>query len=227
MSSFLAINLVGTLRLLRYKHSIHHVQLRTNDLQILSPLILQLKEDNPAVHAAAMKRLQITTTDSKERVPATPKDGGDGTITWDIEKMRLPIYNRHSSSLMLQLGGGASLPAIKRTSPDAIGLLWLKDLVDDEEIEVDIPVIVGKDLSVLRQNVLTDFTARTHEYQVVGHFKTRIRLDSGLDEVDYYTLCFALFQSLIFLAQRIMRASLKRKLADMHTKPSKSITYAI
>ena len=86
---------------------------------------------------------------------------------------------------MLELGGGTSLPPLKNSGPDAIGLLWLKDLVDDEEVDVEIPVVVGKGLRTLRQNVLNDFTAKTHDYKVVGHFKTRIRLDSGLDEVSF------------------------------------------
>jgi hypothetical protein len=64
-----------------------------------------------------------------------------------------------------------------------LGLLWLPDIIDDEEIDVSIPAIIGEDLGQLKQNCLTDFTASTHSYKVVGEFKLRVRMDSGLDEV--------------------------------------------
>lgn len=84
---------------------------------------------------------------------------------------------------MFEIGGGTSIPPIKHGQPTALGLLWLKDVVDNEDVDLDIPVVVGERLSRLRQNCLTDFAAQTHAYKVVGHFKLRMRLDSGLDEV--------------------------------------------
>ncbi|KIJ49556.1 hypothetical protein M422DRAFT_225382 [Sphaerobolus stellatus SS14] len=154
----------------------------TATAEILSPLMLQLQPDYADLRTLTTKKLTISTTDSKERVPAPSNEIENGVISWDIDKIRLPVYNRYSSCLMLELGGGASVPPIKNGAPEALGLLWLKDLVDDEEVEVEIPVVVGKDLRTLRQNVLNDFTAATHDYKVIGHFKTRIKLDSGLDE---------------------------------------------
>ncbi|KAG8772899.1 hypothetical protein FRC12_002832 [Ceratobasidium sp. 428] len=67
-------------------------------------------------------------------------------------------------------------------APDAVAVLWLKDIPDDEETEIRVPVVVGKDLRQLRQNVLNDQTKKTHPYEVVGWLTTKIKLDAGLDE---------------------------------------------
>jgi hypothetical protein len=61
-------------------------------------------------------------------------------------------------------------------------ILGLHDLVDDEPKEVRLPIIVGKNLSTLRQNYISSQTASTHEYEVVGYLIATVELDSGLDE---------------------------------------------
>jgi hypothetical protein len=69
-----------------------------------------------------------------------------------------------------------------KAQPDAIAVLWMQDLTDDVEQEVQLPVIVGKDLANLRQNAINDQTKKHHEFKVVGTLTARIKLDSGLDE---------------------------------------------
>ena len=39
------------------------------------------------------------------------------------------------------------------TETKALAVLWLQELVDDEERDIRIPLLVGKDLKQLRQNV--------------------------------------------------------------------------
>lgn len=58
----------------------------------------------------------------------------------------------------------------------------LHELVDDEPKEVRLPIIVGKNLSTLRQNYINDQTNKTHEYELVGYLIATVLLDSGLDE---------------------------------------------
>jgi hypothetical protein len=76
----------------------------------------------------------------------------DGSVNWDLDEMiRLPVYDRYASSLTFELGS-SGLPLVAG-GPDAIAVLWLQDLVDDEEEELRIPLITGKDLKNLRQQV--------------------------------------------------------------------------
>ncbi|KAF8578018.1 hypothetical protein K439DRAFT_1363416 [Ramaria rubella] len=162
-----------------------NVQLSENRLgwdtataMILAPISMSINSDE-ADFRRQMKKLTISTTDSRERIPSSVGVVEDGAVLWKIDQLRLPVYNRYSSSLTFEIGGG-SIPGSR--NPDALAILWLQELVDDQETDVEIPVVVGKDLRQLRQNVLNDYTASTHEYKVIGHIKTRMKLDSGLDE---------------------------------------------
>ncbi|KAF8513153.1 hypothetical protein BU17DRAFT_77267 [Hysterangium stoloniferum] len=151
----------------------------TCTVEILGPIMLTMNSDASALRPET-KYLTVFTTDSKRHVPASAAENKDGVVTWKIDRLRLPVYNRYSSSLNFEIGKHSVLPGQGGT--DALAVVWLKDLVDDEETDVDIPLVITKDLKQLRQNVLNDFTASTHDYEVVGHIRTRIKLDSGLDQ---------------------------------------------
>ena len=83
-----------------------------------------------------------------------------------------------------------------KKNPQGTAILWLKDLVDDEEQEVEIPLLVAKDLRQLRQNVVSELEgdlssksklheaiSKTHDFEIIGFIKTRVKLDRGLDDV--------------------------------------------
>ena len=53
------------------------------------------------------------------------------------------------------------------------------------------PVIVGPHLARLKQNAFTDFTAKTHEYTIVGTLRLAINVDTGLD-MNHEANCLAL-----------------------------------
>lgn len=108
-------------------------------------------------------------------------DSASGKLTWEFDQLRLPVYTRYASSVYFEFGTGGLLDR----KPDAIAVLWLKDVLDDEETTIEVPVVVGKDLRQLRQNVLNDFAKKTHDYQVIGTLKVQIRVDSGLDMVSH------------------------------------------
>lgn len=103
----------------------------------------------------ASKRLVLRTTDDVEKVPrsAARQDGGD--IIWALGKgeesveRRLPVYNRYASALVFDIGG---------TRPDAIAVLWLQDIVDIEEQEVELDVMEGKELDRLSQCYISEHT---------------------------------------------------------------------
>lgn len=100
----------------------------------------------------------------------------------DVEAVaRLPVYDRYSSSLTFDFGGGSKIGPIGG-KPDAIAVWPLAKLVDDEIMDLEIPILAGENLGTLKRNYIDDFTKRTHKYEEVGVLRVKVRLDSGLDE---------------------------------------------
>lgn len=81
------------------------------------------------------KKLELTTNDSEYKVPTKTAHVEGNTVTWDIgdDDIRLPIYNRFANCVHFELGGSGINPLA--TEPDAVAVLWLRDLVDGEEKE--------------------------------------------------------------------------------------------
>lgn len=103
---------------------------------------------------SSKKKLDISTTDDSYKVPSSAariEDGGS-SVFWDIpvEKVRLPVYNRYSSAVVFEIGSGGFGPV--GSDADYMAVLWFKDVPDDEETEVRVPVIKSKHLKQLRQN---------------------------------------------------------------------------
>lgn len=150
----------------------------TGTVEILDDITI-IPEPNASTPLANVPtKLTISTTDSTEHISPKKAVLENGQTTYSVDMLRLPVYSRYASSCVFEFGGGG----IMGSAPDAVAVLWLKDIADDEEINIRVPVVVGKDLRQLRQNVLTDQTKKTHEYEIVGWLTTRIKLDAGLDE---------------------------------------------
>ena len=118
---------------------------------------------------------------------------------WDLpsDRVRLPVYNRYSSAVLFEVGSGGIGPL--GASSDFVAMLWLKDIPDDDEVLVSIPVIKSGKLKQIRQNysmslhpicilaqalicqIVNDQTQKTHEYEVVGWLSCIMVIDSGLD----------------------------------------------
>lgn len=136
-------------------------------------------------------RLRVVSSDKIEVLPKKDADvGSDGTVTWDMETLRLPIYSRYQSSVVFEVGKGGGLlsPIGVGVKPEAMAVLWLQDLTDDVEQEVKLPLVVAANPSNLRQQAINDQTAKHHDFKVVGSLTARMKLDSGLDE-DHEVSC--------------------------------------
>ncbi|KAK0239435.1 hypothetical protein EDD85DRAFT_821894 [Armillaria nabsnona] len=170
----------------------------TGTVEILEPIKFSLSPSanlGDAKFVGKSNKIVVSTTDSTETLPASPTSDESGVdVVWDFsaEQLRLPVYSRYATSLTFEISGGGSFLG-RKANPQALALLWLKDVVEDEETDIELPVVAGNDLRQLRQNVVYDltgegkanmneFTAKTHEFQIIGHIRTRIRLDRGLDE---------------------------------------------
>lgn len=100
------------------------------------------------------KKLEIMTSLDSHVISSRHATQDGQNIVWQLNEqhIRLPIYMRYATSLVFTVGPSTSVMGIGG-KPDAVGSLMFQDLVDDEEQEVRVPVVVGKDLKTVRQNV--------------------------------------------------------------------------
>ena len=147
----------------------------TGTVEILNPVKVTIDTDYQQSFGLKTKNLILSTTDSTEKIPKSMVEGAsDSEVTWNLEDtLRLPTYSRYNTALTFQFGS-ASKPA-------ALASLWLKELADDEEQRIKIPVVVCEDLKQLRQNVINESTKKTHDFTIVGWLETVVRVDRGLD----------------------------------------------
>lgn len=102
------------------------------------------------------KKLHICTTDQTYNVPTSAARVEGGSVFWDIpqavgeDKVRMPVYNRYSSAVVFEIGAGGRLGL--GSGADYMAIYWFKDMGDDEETEIRVPVLKSKNLKQLRQN---------------------------------------------------------------------------
>jgi hypothetical protein len=98
------------------------------------------------------KKLTVSTSDDEYKVPSSAATVANGNVSWDlpVDKVRLPVYNRYASAVVFEIGSGGIGPF--GSDSDFVAMCWLKDVADDEETEIRVPVIRSKKLSQLRQN---------------------------------------------------------------------------
>jgi hypothetical protein len=103
-------------------------------------------------HDFKTKKLSFSTTEDEYKAPSKSARIQDGNVHWDLPEdvVRLPVYNRYASALLFEIGSGG--PAFIGADSDYVAMVWLKDIIDNEENTVRVPVIEGKKLDVLRQN---------------------------------------------------------------------------
>lgn len=101
-----------------------------------------------------VKKLRISTTEQSFKAPSNASAMEGGGLNWDLPasgSVRLPVYNRYASACLFEMSSGGGLGALT-SSPDMVAALWLRDITDDEEQDIRIPVIKSNKLKQLRQN---------------------------------------------------------------------------
>lgn len=103
----------------------------TSTIELLSDITL---DSSDVENDYQTKKLTLHTNDGRQKISSKLATVESGKVTWDIgdEDIRMPIYNRFNNALYFELGGTNPLNPLDNT-PDAIAVLWLRDLVDDEE----------------------------------------------------------------------------------------------
>lgn len=103
----------------------------TSTIELLSDITFENADTNSDY---STKKLTLHTNDGEQKISSKFASVEDHKVTWDIgdEDIRLPIYNRFNNALHFELGGTNPLNPLD-TTPEAVAILWLRDLVDEEE----------------------------------------------------------------------------------------------
>lgn len=176
----------------------------TSTLEITSEIVAEVS-DELAAEFRKKKKLRLKTSEDTYKLHIVPpstdsnptgNDGIDrapGSVSWsnksgyqdyDQTLVRIPIYDRYKSRVSFEVGRSgvvSTLAALLPTEKLHLAVLWLYTLEDDVETEIRLPILSGKRLKKLKQNVIGDQTKATHEYEVCGYLKFKARLDPGLD----------------------------------------------
>ncbi|KDN40023.1 hypothetical protein K437DRAFT_192864 [Tilletiaria anomala UBC 951] len=143
----------------------------TATVELLSPITI--KPASPEWESKlAGKKIVVSTGDTTQKIDTKNQDV-DAVI-------RLPVYDRFSSSLAFDIGPSASFGPLGG-KPDAIAAQWLCDIVDNEQTDLEIPILVGPNLGTLKRNYISEETHKNHKYEIVGKLCVRIMVDPGLD----------------------------------------------
>ncbi|BEI79854.1 hypothetical protein CcaverHIS002_0103830 [Cutaneotrichosporon cavernicola] len=125
--------------------------------------------------------LRVETNESAERMSKREAQEDGGEIVWDGEPLNLPIYNRYQAHVRFKFGSTGLGKVIGKGKPEAIAILWLQDLTDLMDAEVELPVLVSDDMKQLQQNLINDETFKTHKFEIVGFITARMEFSPGLD----------------------------------------------
>lgn len=126
----------------------------TGTLEVSGQIRLEASPEFQSHGGFHTKKLEICTTDESHKLSSSAARAEEnGVVVWEVseeDKVRLPVYNRYSSAVLFQIGSGAVGPV----GPDAdyVAVCWLKDVPDDEETTVRVPVLKSANLKQLRQN---------------------------------------------------------------------------
>lgn len=119
------------------------------------------------------KKIKVSTGDDTQKIHA------DHEIPDDADALvRLPVYDRYSSLLTFDVGGGG----IFGNKPDAVAVCSLRDLADDEVVDLELDLLAGENLGTIKRNYINDQTRKTHKFEVVGKLRVKVRVDAGLDD---------------------------------------------
>ena len=135
-------------------------------------------------------KLKMRTGGSSGAIPRTQcrsLSEGNG-VFWDIAKkdgknnVRLPVKYRYRSPVVFEFH------VIGKRGATAYAMIWLQHLVDNEDVEIDIPIWTTKNGRRLIQNYITEENAKAkttpglEDLQEIGRLQFRGRFKAGMDE---------------------------------------------
>ncbi|SPO27403.1 uncharacterized protein UTRI_10520 [Ustilago trichophora] len=143
----------------------------TATVELLSEITIEGDEKLKA------KKIKVSTGDDTQKIYPGQH------IPDDAETLiRLPVYDRYSSMLTFDLGGGGLSIGPLGSKPDAVAVAALCDLPDGETVDLELDLMAGDNLGTLKRNYINEQTRKTHPYEVVGKLRVKVRIDAGLDD---------------------------------------------
>ncbi|KAF3912740.1 hypothetical protein ABW20_dc0100349 [Dactylellina cionopaga] len=132
---------------------------------------IRASDDLPA-EICGCARVSISTSHGrKSKIPAAKGEGDRGV--WKQEKqVHLPIKQRYSSNVLFRFRKNR----VGADVTTAFAVLWLKDISDDEDCELELPVWDNDGENIVRaeQNIEEEYGQR------VGSVRIKVKLWSGL-----------------------------------------------
>jgi hypothetical protein len=149
----------------------------TATVELLSAITLDVQGEHESLRN---EKISVTTGDVTQKLSAVTKQ--EGLELGDDEQdngflTRLPVYDRHSSTLSFSFGGQGLLGG----KVEAVAVVSLLELADGEIVDLSVPLLAGKKLGTLARNHIDEETAKTHEFQEIGTLHVKLRVDPGLD----------------------------------------------
>lgn len=123
------------------------------------------------------KKIKVSTGDDTQKIRPGEEVPEDAKAL-----VRLPVYDRYSSLLTFDLGGGGISVGPLNAKPDAIAVAALRDIPDGEVVELELDLMAGSNLGTLKRNYINAQTRKTHKFEVVGKLRVKVRIDAGLDD---------------------------------------------
>ncbi|KIX06317.1 uncharacterized protein Z518_04292 [Rhinocladiella mackenziei CBS 650.93] len=177
-------------------------------------------------------KLKLRTGGSVGKIPRThchSNEAGDG-VYWDTSPennhhVRLPVKHRYRSPVIFEFYVAGKRGAM------AYALIWLQNLVDNEETPLDIPIWKTKNGNRLVQNYITPDNVQAfiekglEDLEEVGRLQFRGRFKAGMDEshrdfvVDNDTReTFETFEACLTegVRQRVVEAEVPENIQDLH-----------
>lgn len=120
-------------------------------------LSVKLSQDLPLDLSKCEVRLKTTKAGADEKVSrrnAHRRD--DGSVQWESDDnlTRIPVRTRYGSALLMSFKDSSSSLGVKRAGRKALAVLWLRDIADNDEGVIELPLwnVTDGDYSRLKMN---------------------------------------------------------------------------
>ncbi|KAI0089465.1 hypothetical protein BDY19DRAFT_942448 [Irpex rosettiformis] len=141
-------------------------------------------------------RLQTSKARSGDKVSRkTGEKRQDGSIVWaannDQESLKgIPVRSRYGSAFIMSFKDTSSIAGLKRASRKAMAILWLRDLTDNEDTSIEVPLwyVESGDYSRLKMNYsppdgnLDDWDDDKEGVQRIGTVKAHAVFKPGIGD---------------------------------------------
>lgn len=123
------------------------------------------------------KKIKVSTGDDTQKIYPGQRIEGDAETL-----VRLPVYDRYSSLLTFDIGGGGLAVGPLGNKPDAVAVAALCDIADGDIVDLELDIMSGSNLGTLKRNYIDEQTRKTHPFEVIGKLRVKVRIDAGLDD---------------------------------------------